>query len=83
MKTRIESLGVHLPDREVSTAELIASMENQPMFDLEKLTGVKFRRWRDEDDDSFTLAWAAAHNCLQRSGYQADQLDAIIVRSPG
>ena len=81
MKTRIESLGVHLPDREVSTAELIASMENEPMFDLEKLTGVKFRRWRDEGDDSFTLALAAARNCLQNSGYQADQLDAIVFTS--
>ena len=39
--TRFESMGVYLPEREVTTKELVESMETQPMFDIEKLTGIK------------------------------------------
>ena len=81
MRSRLESLGVHLPEREVTTAELIASMAVAPMFDLEKLTGVKTRRWRAEDDDSFTLALAGAEICLARSRHRAEDLDIIIFTS--
>jgi 3-oxoacyl-[acyl-carrier-protein] synthase III len=81
MRSRLESLGVHLPEREVSTADLIAAMAVTPMFDLEKLTGVKKRRWRADDDDSFTLALAAATRCLERSRHDASDLDVIIFTS--
>lgn len=81
MKSRLESIGVHLPTREVTTAELVEAMMVPPMFDLEKLTGVKKRRWRDDSDDSFTLALAAAESCLAKSRYGAADLDVIIFTS--
>lgn len=81
MRSRLESLGVHLPEKEVTTAELIEAMEATPMFDLEKLTGVKKRRWRADNDDSFTLALAAASRCLEKSRHAAADLDIIIFTS--
>jgi 3-oxoacyl-[acyl-carrier-protein] synthase III len=79
--SRFESIGVHLPEREVSTAELIASMASTPMFDLEKLTGVSRRRWRGDDDDSHTLAMAAAQRCLDASRFDVADLDILIFTS--
>ncbi len=81
MPTRIESLGVYLPDKEVTTDELISRMDIAPLFDLQKLTGVKSRRWRAEHEDCHTLAMAALQRCLTRSGYEAQDIDIIICTS--
>lgn len=76
--TRFESIGVYLPEKVVTTQELIDRMENKPQFDLEDLTGVKERRWRAENEDSLTLAITAAQRCLGNSQYEAKDLDVII-----
>jgi 3-oxoacyl-[acyl-carrier-protein] synthase-3 len=76
--SRFESIGVYLPEKVVTTQELIGRMENKPQFDIEDLTGVKERRWRAEDEDSLTLATTAAQRCLGNSQYEAEDLDIII-----
>jgi 3-oxoacyl-[acyl-carrier-protein] synthase-3 len=76
--SRFESIGVYLPEKVVTTQELIDRMENKPQFDLEDLTGVKTRRWRAENEDSLTLAVTAAQRCLGNSQYEAGDLDVII-----
>lgn len=81
MQTRFESLGVYLPSQMVSTQELVARMKNRPVFDLEKLTGIQYRRWRDENEDSYSIALAAARKCLESSRYSAGDLDVIICSS--
>lgn len=80
-KAQFESLGVFFPDRVVSTQELICQMPSRPLFDLEFLTGVKDRRWRSDTQDSYTMAMAAAKDCLSKSHYQAKDLDVIICTS--
>jgi len=80
-KAQFESMGVYLPDRVVSTQELIDRMPSKPLFDLEFLTGVKDRRWRSDVQDSYTMAMSAALNCLKKSQYQAKDLDVIICAS--
>jgi 3-oxoacyl-[acyl-carrier-protein] synthase-3 len=75
---RFESFGVYLPEKAVTTRELIDSMETKPLFDLEELTGIRERRWRGENEDSHTLAANAARICLARSSYKASELDMII-----
>lgn len=77
-KSRFESIGVYLPEKVVTTQELIDRMENKPEFDLEKLTGIKERRWRAANEDSRTLALTAARRCLANSRYEAKDLDVII-----
>ncbi|MHB8773198.1 MAG: 3-oxoacyl-ACP synthase III family protein [Syntrophales bacterium] len=81
IKAQFESMGVYLPERVVSTQELIDRMETKPVFDLESLTGIKDRRWRSDAEDSYTIAVAAAKACLKKSCYGADDLDVIICSS--
>ncbi|MBN1497570.1 MAG: 3-oxoacyl-ACP synthase [Spirochaetes bacterium] len=81
MQTRFESLGVYLPDQTVSTQDLVARMATKPVFNLEELTGIRYRRWRDESEDSYSLALTAARKCLTSSRYSAEDLDIIICSS--
>jgi len=78
VKTRFESVGLYTPEKIVSTVDLLSQMEKAPWFDLEELTGIKNRRVRSESEDSFTLAIAAAQDCLKNSRYEASELDVII-----
>lgn len=77
-ETRFESIGVYLPEKIVTTQSLIDQMETKPMFDLERLTGIRERRWRAEDEDSYSLALKASRCCLANSQYEASDLDVII-----
>ncbi|MBP9010130.1 MAG: hypothetical protein KBG13_02300, partial [Syntrophaceae bacterium] len=81
IKAQFESLGVFFPDRIVSTEELIDRMPVKPLFDLEFLTGVKNRRWRSDAQDSYTIAMAAALDCLKKSRYRPEQIDVLICAS--
>ncbi|MFT3716355.1 MAG: 3-oxoacyl-[acyl-carrier-protein] synthase III C-terminal domain-containing protein [Gordonia sp. (in: high G+C Gram-positive bacteria)] len=80
--SRFESLGAYLPTRSVTTKELISSLAHEPSFDFEAITGVAERRVRSTDpddyEDSYALALKAARDCLSRSQYSADQLDAVV-----
>jgi 3-oxoacyl-[acyl-carrier-protein] synthase-3 len=78
MRTRFEALGAHLPEKIVSTADLIAGMNAPPPFDLEAITGIRTRRVRGEGEDSLALALTAARACLKRSRYAARELDVVI-----
>ena len=78
VKTRFESVGLYTPEKILSTRDLLSQMETEPWFDLEDLTGIKNRRVRSESEDSYTLATAAAEDCLQNSRYKASERDVII-----
>jgi 3-oxoacyl-[acyl-carrier-protein] synthase-3 len=75
---RFESVGVKLPDRVVSTRELMASTRHHTRIDLERLTGIRERRVCASDETSLTLATDAARDCLARSRYTGADLDAVI-----
>ncbi|MFE5283768.1 3-oxoacyl-ACP synthase III family protein [Nocardia sp. NPDC056611] len=84
-QSRFESIGAYLPENRVTTAELVARLKEAPEFDLERITGVKERRFRDtrpeSREDSFALAMKAVEDCLSRSSYAAGDLDIIISTS--
>ncbi|WP_067816587.1 3-oxoacyl-ACP synthase III family protein [Nocardia inohanensis] len=83
--SRFESIGAYLPTKRVTTQELVAQLKETPGFDLERITGVKERRFRDTSpdnhEDSFTLAMNAVEDCLSRSQYTASDIDVIISTS--
>lgn len=79
--SRFESLGVYLPEKEVTTRELIDSMKQKPAFDIEAITGIKTRRWRSDSENSYSLAINAVNGCLKNSRYEAKDLDVIIFTS--
>lgn len=78
MRPLIESLGVYLPPRAVSTAEILDGCRTRVRFPLEKLTGIRSRRMAGESEFSFDLAWRAAQDCLAGSRYRSDEIDLLI-----
>jgi 3-oxoacyl-[acyl-carrier-protein] synthase-3 len=79
--SRFESLGAYLPEKSVSTQDLVSRMQFKPPFDLEAITGIHQRRVCGESEDSFSLALSAARDCLKRSRYRAEDLDIVISTS--
>lgn len=77
-RARIASAGRHLPLTHLPTAELMATTRHRTGIDLERLTGIQDRRVSVGDEDSRTLATAAAQNCLRRAGADAESLDVVI-----
>lgn len=78
MLSKFESIGAYFPEKIVTTRELVNKLKNIPEINLERITGIKTRRVREESEDSFTISLAAAHECLINSQYQASELDVII-----
>jgi 3-oxoacyl-[acyl-carrier-protein] synthase-3 len=80
-KTRFESIGIYLPENEMTTGELVGRMTNPPVFDLEQITGIKKRRVKSESDSTYSVAVNAAIDCFSRSKYLPQDIDVIISAS--
>lgn len=77
-QTRLAGAGRHLPDTVLSTTELMGSTRHHTHIDLERLTGIRERRVSAGADDSYSLATAAAMDCLGRAQQDAAGLDVVI-----
>lgn len=75
---RFESIGIRLPDKRMSTKDLMETVKSWQKIDLERITGIKERRLCSKNEDSFTLAVDAAKDCLKNSSYNANDLELII-----
>ena len=75
---RIASVGVDLPKRRVTTSALVASCRHPLDADMERLTGIRERRVCADGEDSYSMATAAALDCLERSGIEARDLDMLV-----
>ena len=78
IKSKFESIGFYVPENSVTTEELVSRMVIKPEFDLERITKIRARRFRSESESSYTMALAAAKDCLKHSKYNASDLDIII-----
>jgi 3-oxoacyl-[acyl-carrier-protein] synthase III len=76
--SRFGSIGLQLPERRLTTDQLMARMRHETEIDLEAITGIHERRVAGDGEDSFTLALGAAHDCLERSGRRPEDLDIVI-----
>ncbi|HZA11267.1 non-ribosomal peptide synthetase [Mycobacterium sp.] len=79
--TVIESLGVYLPARTVSTETVLAECANEIRIPLERLTGIKNRRVAGDGEFSIDLARKAAADCLGRSSYRREEIDLVVACS--
>ncbi len=79
-RARIESLGVYLPPRRMTTEELLARCRRRPRLDLERITGTHERRVA-EGEHAVDLAVAAARRALAMSRYRAEDLELLICAS--
>jgi 3-oxoacyl-[acyl-carrier-protein] synthase-3 len=76
--SRFESVGVEVPVRSLTTADLLRSMKHKMGLDLERLTGIRARRVCAPGESSYTLAIGAARDCLKHSRYRPEDLEVII-----
>lgn len=76
--TRLVAAGRHLPETRLYTADLMASTRHHTHIDLERLTGIRERRVSTGEDDSFSLATAAARDCLAKAAQDASGVDVVI-----
>ena len=74
----IESLGVYLPPKSVTTKEIIAGCAHKVLLPLERMTGIESRRMAGDDEFSFDLAVKAVEECLALSKYSAADIDLVI-----
>ena len=73
--SRFESLGASIPERRLTTADLMSQVKMWVDVDLEDLTGIRERRVCSEGEDSYTLSVNAALDCLNYSSHEAGDLD--------
>ncbi|NMH98453.1 3-oxoacyl-ACP synthase [Pseudonocardia sp. K10HN5] len=80
-RSRFAGIGARLPERRLTTEELMASTRYDTGIELERLTGVRERHVVAAGEDSYTLALAAAQDALAHAGCEAQDLDMLIVSS--
>ncbi|ULL11358.1 3-oxoacyl-ACP synthase [Mycobacterium liflandii] len=76
--TRIAGAGRHLPEMQLTTDELMSSTRHRTHIDLERLTGIRERRVSVGDEDSYSLATAAALDALAAARQDPASLDVVI-----
>jgi 3-oxoacyl-[acyl-carrier-protein] synthase-3 len=74
----IESIGVMIPKKIVTTSSIVERMNLSQPLKLELMSGISERRVCSETEDSLTLATGAALDCLERSGIAPSEVDMII-----
>jgi amino acid adenylation domain-containing protein len=74
----IESLGVYLPPKAVSTQDILADCAKPIKFPLEQFTGIYTRRMAGETEFSLDLARKAVDRCLANSKYLPKDIDLLI-----
>ena len=74
----IESLGVYIPNRVLSTKDLEGRLKLSRPLRLELLTGIRERRECESGEDSLTLGEEAALDCLSSSKYDSNDIEMII-----
>ena len=77
-RARLAGAGRHLPATVLTTDELMATTRHHTHIDLERLTGIRERRVSIGDEDSYSLATAAARDCLTKAHQDAASLDVVI-----
>ena len=78
---RFESVGARLPERRMTTTELMAHTRHRTGIDLERLTGIHEHRVCSPGETALDLGLAAARDCLARSRYTGADLDMVISAS--
>jgi 3-oxoacyl-[acyl-carrier-protein] synthase III len=78
---RIESVGVKLPARRLTTRDLMSRTNHHTRIQLERLTGIHERHVVGPGENSFTLAAGAARDCLSHSQHQASDIEMVISTS--
>ena len=74
----IESLGVYLPEKIVSTSEVVKGCRKDIWFPMQTMTGIKNRRQASKDELSIGMAIKAVEECLRNSKYRQQHIDLVV-----
>ena len=77
-RMRVIGTGSFLPERIVANQEVAGPLGVSPAT-IERLTGIRERRWAAEGQASSDLAMEASRRALQAAGCSAGEVDAIIL----
>jgi 3-oxoacyl-[acyl-carrier-protein] synthase III len=77
-RATITSLGLYVPDRVVTNAELEKRIDTTDKW-IRTRTGICERRYAEPGTPTSELATRAARDCLERRGIGASELDLIVV----
>ena len=75
----IQGVGGYLPSRVVTNAELVKSFPDLTDQYVYEVTGIRQRRWADDDERPSGMAFKAALEAIRNSGLDTRDIDAIIV----
>jgi len=80
---RLISIGTYIPKQIITSAELMREIESEKRFGisvewLERVTGIKERRFTEESFKPSDMAVIAAKEALQKANLLAKDIDAII-----
>lgn len=78
VRTVIEGIGYHVPERVVTNDELAELMDTSDEWIRER-TGIEERRWVEEGTTGAEMAHDASLEALADAGVRAGELDAIIL----
>jgi 3-oxoacyl-[acyl-carrier-protein] synthase III len=79
-RTAIAALGTCVPDRVVTNEELTRLMDTTDAWIRER-TGIEERHWVGEETGNSDLALAATRQALERAGWKATDIEAIVYAS--
>lgn len=77
---RIAGIGTYTPPRVIKNNHFVEHFEDIDETYIEKVTGIRERRWVDDESTS-DMAIAAAREAMARSHVESSQIDMIILAS--
>ncbi|AKS67556.1 3-oxoacyl-ACP synthase [Staphylococcus schleiferi] len=78
MNVGIKGFGAYAPDRVVDNAYFESYLDTSDEW-ISQMTGIKERRWANEDQDTSDLAYEASVRAIEDAGINAQDIDMVIV----
>jgi len=76
--SRIESVGVYVPEKIMSSSSIVDRMKLSRSLKLELMTGISERRVCSDKEDSLVLALEATRVCLKHSSVKSEDVEMVI-----
>ncbi|MDQ7153983.1 beta-ketoacyl-ACP synthase III [Staphylococcus pseudintermedius] len=78
MNVGIKGFGAYAPDRVIDNAYFESYLDTSDEW-ISQMTGIKERRWADENQDTSDLAYEASIRAIEDAGIDVQDIDMVIV----